>query len=318
MKWIEAKVVFDADDNTLAGELIASLFFEFELQGVVEEDPAIEPTEGWAEDSVGRAEQHAVTGYFPKDRRAQKRCRALEERLAFLKKNFALLYRISYKELVEEDWAHAWKAFFSPQRIGNKIVVKPTWSGYSADPNDIVVELDPGMAFGTGTHPTTALCIRLIEVYLKPGDYFLDIGTGSGILMITAAKMGAAFVGGLDKDEMAVRIAAENLRRNAIADRRFSVKAGNRVAGIEEQYDVVAANILTPVIYRLLEDIEKILKSGAIFICSGILAKNENLVLARMKAIGFDILDIRMQDQWVAIAGRYSRRRRARGARLAV
>jgi ribosomal protein L11 methyltransferase len=311
MKWIEAKVVFDADDNRLAGELIANLFFEFDLQGVVEEDPAIEPAEDWAEDSIGRAEQHAVVGYFPKDRQAKKRCRVLEEKLAFLKENFTMLYQVSYKELDEEDWAEAWKAFFKPHKIGEKIVVKPTWCEYKADPGDIVLELDPGMAFGTGTHPTTALCIRLIEDYLNLGDSFLDIGTGSGILMLAAARLGAGFVCGLDKNEMAVKIAETNLRLNGIAPHRFSVKEGDLVAGIEERYDLVVANILTQVIYNLLEDIEKILNDPAIFICSGILEKNENLVLARMKTIGFDILDLCIKDQWVAIAGRYTKRRTA-------
>ena len=311
MKWIEAKVVYDAVDNPLAGEIIASLFFEFGLQGVVEEDPSIEPAEDWAEDSIGRAEQHAVIGYFPKDRQSRKRCRLLEEKLAALKTHSALHYRISYKELAEEDWAESWKVFFDPQKIGKKIVVKPTWREYEADPEDIVLELDPGMAFGTGTHPTTALCIRLIEDYLHKGDSVLDVGTGSGILMLAAAKLGAGFVCGLDKNEMAVKIAEMNLRLNGIAPHKFSVKAGDLVAGVEETYDLVVANILTQVIYNLLEDIEKILNDGAIFICSGILEKNEKLVIARMKTIGFDILDLCIKDQWVAIAGRYTKRRKA-------
>ena len=305
MKWIEAKVVFDADDNHLAGELISNIFFEFDLQGVVEEDPKIEPDEDWAEDSIGRVEQHAIVGYFPKDRQVKIRCGVLEERLALLEKNFAMLYRISYKELEEKDWAEAWKAFFEPLKIGQKIVVKPTWRKYKAEPEDIILELDPGMAFGTGTHPTTALCVRLIEAYIKKGDWFLDIGTGSGILMIAAAKLGAGFVCGLDKNEMAVKIAAENLQLNGIAPQRFSVKESNLVAGVEERYDLVAANILTQVIYNLLEDIDKILNDNAIFICSGILEENANLVLARMKTMGFDILDLHVKEQWVAIAGRY-------------
>jgi ribosomal protein L11 methyltransferase len=252
-----------------------------------------------------------VVGYFPKDRRAQKRCKALEKKLSLLKKNFALLYRVSYKQLDEEDWAEAWKAFFEPQKIGQKIVVKPSWFQYTADPGEIVVELDPGMAFGTGTHPTTALCIRLIEDYLNQGDTFLDVGTGSGILMIAAALLGAGFVCGLDKDEAAVKIAAKNLRLNGVAPQKFSVKVGDLVTGIEDSYDVVVANILTPVIYTLLEDIEKILSDRAIFICSGILEKNENLVLASMKTIGFQILEKCVKDQWVAIAGRFMKRRKA-------
>ncbi|MGD9084509.1 MAG: 50S ribosomal protein L11 methyltransferase [Desulfobacterales bacterium] len=311
MKWIEIKVAFDAEDNRLAGELISNLFFESDLTGVVEDDPSIEPADDWAEDAIGRPQQRAVVGYFPKDRQAKKRCRDLEQQLSLLKQNLTLGYRVIYKELDEEDWAEAWKAFFEPQKIGQKIVVKPTWRDYTAKPGDIVVELDPGMAFGTGTHPTTALCIRLIEDYLKKDDRFLDIGTGSGILMVAAAKLGAGFVCGLDKNEMAVKIAAENLRLNGIAQERFSVKEGNLVTGVEEKYHLVAANILTQVIYNLLEDIENILHDKAIFICSGILEKNENLVLARMKTIGFDILDLCIKDQWVAIAGRFTKRHKA-------
>ena len=169
MKWIEVKVLFDAEDNRLAAELIANLFFEFELTGVVEEDPAMEPLEDWAEDSIGRPQRNAVVGYIPKDRQAQKRCRNLEQKLSLLKQHFPVLYRVSYKELDEQDWAESWKAFFEPQKIGRKIVVKPTWCDYTAKSGDIILELDPGMAFGTGTHPTTALCIRLMEDYLNPG-----------------------------------------------------------------------------------------------------------------------------------------------------
>jgi ribosomal protein L11 methyltransferase len=167
------------------------------------------------------------------------------------------------------------------------------------------------MAFGTGTHPTTALCIRLIEAYLHKGDSVLDVGTGSGILMLAAARLGAGFVCGLDKNEMAVKIAETNLRLNGIAPQKFSVIEGNLVDGIKERYDLVVANILTQVIYNLLQDIEKNLNDKAIFICSGILEKNENLVIARMKTIGFDILDLCVKDQWVAIAGRYTKKRKA-------
>ncbi|MGD9350142.1 MAG: 50S ribosomal protein L11 methyltransferase, partial [Desulfobacterales bacterium] len=227
MKWIEAKVSFDADDSHLAAELIANLFFEFDLTGVVEEDPALEPVEDWAEDAIGRPQQRAVIGYFPKDRQANKRCRDLEKQISLLKNDFVLLYRVSYKELDEEDWAEAWKAFFEPQKIGRKIVVKPTWCDYTAKPGDIVVELDPGMAFGTGTHPTTALCIRLMEDYFKPGNSFLDLGTGSGILMITAAKLGAGFVGGVDKDAVAVDVAAANLKHNGLDSGDIFLYTGN-------------------------------------------------------------------------------------------
>lgn len=304
MKWIEVKIAFDADAGPMAGELVANLLFESELQGVVEEDPDLEPAEGWAGDSIDRPQQHAVVGYFPKNRRADKRCKGLEDRLALLKGDFGLHYRLSYKELDEENWAEAWKAFFKPQKIGRKIVVKPTWWEYRAGPGDIVLELDPGMAFGTGTHPTTALCINLIEDYLRQGDLFLDVGTGSGILMIAAARLGADFVCGLDKDPMALKVAADNLELNGVDPRKFSLKPGNLLSGIEDKYDFIAANIFTHVILELLDHLQRALANGGIFVCSGIFEKNKNLVIAGMKKMGFEILEIREQEEWAAIVGR--------------
>jgi ribosomal protein L11 methyltransferase len=304
MKWIEAKVVFDAEDKQLAREVISNLFFEFDLQGVAEEDPTVEPAEGWAEDSIGRPERHALVGYFPKDRKVKKRCKVLEKRLALLKENSAIFYRVNYKELAEEDWAEAWKAFFTPQKIGRKIVVKPTWCEYGAGPDDIVLELDPGMAFGTGTHPTTALCVNLIEDYLNRGSSFLDIGTGSGILMITAAKLGAGLICGVDKDTVAVDVAAANLKLNGFDPQSYSLSTGNLLAGIKDEYDFIVANIFTHVILELLDDLHRALTPDGIFICSGMFEKNKNLVVAKMKNMGFEILEIREQEEWSAIAGR--------------
>ncbi len=304
MKWIEVKIVFDARDQHLAREVIANLLFESELQGIVEEDPSLEPAEGWAEDSIGRPRQHALIGYFPKDRRVGNRCKLLEDRLAMFKESVALLYRLSYKELDEKDWADAWKAFFRPQKIGRKIVVKPTWCEYRAGPGDIVLELDPGMAFGTGTHPTTALCINFIEDYLNKGDSFLDIGTGSGILMIAAFRLGAGFVCGLDKDPVAIEVAAANLELNGVDSRKFSLRTGNLLSGIEDEYDFIAANIFTHIILELLDTLHLSLVKGGIFVCSGIFEKNKNLVVVRMKKMGFEILEERTQEEWVAIAGR--------------
>jgi ribosomal protein L11 methyltransferase len=285
--------------------LISNLFFEFDLQGVAEEDPTVEPTDGWAEDSIGRPDRHAVIGYFPKDRKVKKRCRVMEKKLALLKENSAILYRVSYKELAEEDWAEAWKAFFTAQKIGRKIVVKPTWCEYGADPDDIVLELDPGMAFGTGTHPTTALCVNLIEDYLNRGSSFLDIGTGSGILMISAAKLGAGLICGVDKDTVAVDVAAGNLKLNGFDSQSYSLSTGNLLEGIKAKYDFIVANIFTHVILELLDDLHRVLAQDGIFVCSGMFEKNKNLVVAKMKNMGFEILEIREREEWSAIAGRY-------------
>ena len=172
MKWIAAKIFFDHTDRELAADLIADVFYEFGMQGVVIDDPEIEPGEDWAEDAPGRSKHHAVTGYIHLDGRAESRCKILEAKLGRFKITHNLTYRVTYKEIDEQDWAHAWKAFFWPRKITPHIVVKPTWRDYRADRDEIVVELDPGMAFGTGTHPTTVLCISLMENYMKSGGFF--------------------------------------------------------------------------------------------------------------------------------------------------
>jgi ribosomal protein L11 methyltransferase len=304
MKWIETKIIFDHPDKDLAVDLISDVFYDFGLQGVVVEDPRIEPEEGWSEDVIGRPDHYTVTGYFPDDNRIEKRCKILEEKLVHFKEKLGLIYRMSYKEQDEEDWAHSWKTYFWPQKIGRHMVVKPTWRDYRTDSDEMVIELDPGMAFGTGTHPTTTLCVAMIETYLKRGDSFLDVGTGSGILLIAAAKLGAGNFFGVDNDQTAVEIAAENLTLNGFKAQPMCVICGDLVEGIREKYDIVAANILSHVILDLLKDIRRVLKSGGVFICSGIVDKNEKQVVASMRKIGFEILEIGSKDEWVAIAGR--------------
>ena len=311
MKWIEAKVIFDHQDDALAADLISDLFYDFGLQGVVVDDPELQPEEDWAEDAIGRPTQNAITGYFHKDGQADARCKTLEEKLTRLVERLGGFYRVSYKELDDQDWAHAWKAYFWPQKISDNLVVKPTWREYKAGAGEVVIELDPGMAFGTGTHPTTVLCVAMIEKFLKPDDCFLDVGTGSGILMIAAAKLGAARVSGIDKDEIAVEIATANLELNAVEPQRFQVNTGNLIDQTHDTYDMIAANILTHVILDLIVDIKRVLNPGGIFICSGIVDKNHNQVTEALQNIGFEILEIVHKEEWVAITARL----RANGSR---
>ncbi|HWR92909.1 MAG TPA: 50S ribosomal protein L11 methyltransferase [Desulfobacterales bacterium] len=305
MTYIEARVTFDCADPQTAADLISGIFFDFELQGVVVEDPGLEPEEEWAEDAVAKPSAHAVVGYLPEDERLDSRRSELEAEVARLGNHIGLIYRLSYRQVDEQNWAESWKAFFWPQKIGERIVVKPSWRGYAAGPGEMVVELDPGMAFGTGTHPTTALCVQLIERHLKSGDAFLDIGTGSGILMLAAAKLGAARLCGGDRDGMAVRIAAENLRRNGIGPQRVCLAQGSLAAPFRGRFDVVAANILTHVIVELLGDIARLLKPGGVFICSGIIDQNRDLVADKMRSMGFELVDIRQKEGWVVMAGKY-------------
>jgi len=304
MNYIEAKVTFDHPDPELAGDLIAGVFFDFELQGVVVEDPGLEPEEEWAEDAVARPAAHAVIGYLPEDGRLDRRRLRLEEGVGRLGNHIGLVYRISYRQVDEQNWAESWKAFFWPQKIGTRIVVKPSWRDYRAEPGDLVIELDPGMAFGTGTHPTTALCVQLIESHLESGDSFLDIGTGSGILMLAAAKLGAGRLCGGDRDGTAVRIAVENLRRNGVDRRCVCLVQGSLAEPFKGRFDVVAANILTLVIMDLLNDIPRVLKDKGLFICSGIIDQNREIVAGKMRDMGFEIVEIRQKEGWVAIAGR--------------
>jgi ribosomal protein L11 methyltransferase len=306
MKYIEIKVSFDHPDPTTAADLIAAAFFDFELQGVVVEDPALEPEEEWAEDAVAAAAAHAVAGYLPEDERLEGRRRRLTEALGRLGNHIGLVYRVSYRQVDEEDWAESWKAFFWPQKIGERLVVKPSWRDYEAGAGEEVIEIDPGMAFGTGTHPTTSLCVRMIEAWVKAGDSFLDVGTGSGILLIAAAKIGAGRLAGCDRDALAVRIAAENLRRNRIAGERVQLVQGLLAAPFRGRFDVVCANILTPVVLELLEDAPRVTAPGGILICSGIIAEQKERVLERMKAMRFEPLDIRLQEGWAALAGRHA------------
>ena len=305
MNYIETRITFDHPNPELAGDLIAGAFFDFELQGVVVEDPGLEPEEEWAEDALARPGAHAVIGYLPEDERLDGRRRRLEEQVAMLGNHIGLVYRVSYRQVDEQNWAESWKAFFWPQKIGARIVVKPSWRDYTAEPGDLVIELDPGMAFGTGTHPTTALCVQLIESHLKVGDSFLDIGTGSGILMLAAAKLGAGRLCGGDRDGTAVRIAAENLRRNGVDLRSVCLAQGSLAESFKGRFDIVAANILTHIIIELLDDIPRVLTNKGLFICSGIIDQNRDLVIGKMRGMGFELVEIRQKEGWVAVAGRY-------------
>ena len=229
---------------------------------------------------------------------------SLEQALGETAERVGMAWHVHYRELDEQNWAESWKAFFRPQRIGRRIVVKPSWCELTAQPGDLVLDIDPGMAFGTGTHPTTALCIELLEDHLVPGASVLDIGTGSGILMLAASRLGAGRVAGGDRDELAVRIAAENLQRNGIPPQSVCLAQGPLASPFRGRFDIVVANILTQVILELIADIPRVLADGGLFMSSGIIEENRALVLSRLMSAGFSIVDTRGREGWVAIAAR--------------
>lgn len=208
----------------------------------------------------------------------------------------------SYQQVAEKDWSEYWKQFYKPFRMGQRLVVKPSWEDYQAEKQDLVMELDPGMAFGTGSHETTALCVELIEQYAAGGS-FLDIGTGSGILSIAAAKLGVQPITAVDIDPVAVEVARENVRRNGL-DKKITVIQGDLTQGLDGVYDMAVANILADVILILLPSLRLVLKPGGIFLCSGVIKDREQDVLDGLQQWGYTVLTTRQKKDWCAIAAK--------------
>lgn len=204
-------------------------------------------------------------------------------------------------EIVEDgEWATAWKAYYKPIRVGKRLLIRPIWEEMNLQPQDIEIALDPGLAFGTGSHPTTQLCLRFLEDYLKPGDSFLDVGCGSGILTIAAAKLGAGVLSAVDIDELAVHSTIENLKLNGLAE-KVRVIHGDLVEQIQEPVRVVTANIVADAILRLLPNIEPLLVSQGLFIASGIITTREEDLVKATEEAGLSILEVRREGDWVAI-----------------
>jgi len=304
--WLEIKVLFDSGDPYLVSDLIADVFYGFGLKGVVVDDPELVPDEGWGSDAVGRPERHAVTGYFPGTEKANANQRLLKSKIEQLGRDIGFTHDLNMRRMDEEEWAESWKAFFWPEHITDRIVVKPTWREYTPGPDETVLEIDPGMAFGTGTHPTTAMCVHQIETYLEPGYSFLDVGTGSGILMLAAAKLGAARLLGIDNDELAVRIAGENMQLNLIDPGTYQFRSGHLAESVEDRFDFITANILFDVVMALLDTIHHNLKKSGILVCSGIIRRNAKAVTDKMTRQGYDILEVQTQEEWACIACRFN------------
>ena len=201
----------------------------------------------------------------------------------------------------EEDWSNAWKKYYHPVRVGKHLVVCPSWEDYARQPDDVVLILNPGMAFGTGTHDTTRLCMELLEKYLTPQDNVLDVGCGSGILAITAALLGAKSIIGCDIDEVAVKVAGENAALNHVED-RISFHNGDLTSQVEGSFQIICANIVADVIIRLSEDAGRYLAQGGIFIVSGIIDSREQDVLDALDRNGFAVIERRTSGGWVALA----------------
>ncbi len=198
----------------------------------------------------------------------------------------------------EEDWANNWKKYYKPLRIGEHIIIKPTWEKVTPGDNDVIVELDPGMAFGTGGHASTHMCLEFLEKIVKKGDRVLDIGTGSGILGIAALKLGAASVTAVDIDPLAVKISKENANLNGYAEPDFTVFEGDLADKVSGEYDIVLANIVADIICELSKSVCKYIKPDGKFITSGIIDFKSDKVREALRENGVKILDEKTKNDW--------------------
>ena len=201
----------------------------------------------------------------------------------------------------DEDWSENWKKYYKPFRIGTHLVVKPTWEAYAARRDDLVIELDPGMAFGTGTHETTNMCMQLLEKHLKPGMRVMDVGTGSGILAIAAARLGAEDVLAIDIDPAAVKVARENIALNQVQARVRAVE-GDLCKSEAMPCELAVANIVADAICMLAGPLTRHLEKGGLLICSGIIREREADVQKAAREAGYAPVDRVEQGEWVALA----------------
>ncbi|RKL68664.1 50S ribosomal protein L11 methyltransferase [Salipaludibacillus neizhouensis] len=212
--------------------------------------------------------------------------------------------KVTVSEVNEEDWATAWKKYYKPVKISDHITITPTWEDYKAVQDDeMIIELDPGMAFGTGTHPTTVLCIQALEKHMKKGSTVVDVGTGSGVLSIAAAKLGAARVEALDLDEVAVESALLNITLNNTQD-IVSVQQSNLLDQVKDSSDIIVANILAEVVVKMTKDAFRLLEPNGKLITSGIIQTKRAMVKEAMLSAGFQIDEIVEMEDWIAIVAK--------------
>ncbi|GGK18440.1 ribosomal protein L11 methyltransferase [Caldalkalibacillus thermarum] len=310
-KWAEVSVHTTQE----AIEAVANILHEAGASGVVIEDAEDLKRLAWQKQA--EAEQYLVElnpedypkegvilkAYFPMNSFLGETIEEIKTALNNLLLHDINLGRgtVTMTEVYEEDWAHAWKKYYKPARISDKITITPTWEDYQPQTEEEqVIELDPGMAFGTGTHPTTILCIRALEKYVRQGDRVIDVGCGSGVLSIAAVKLGAGQVLALDIDELAVKVTRENVKLNGVAN-QVQVKQNNLLDHINQEADVIVANILAEVILRFVKEAYALLRHGGYFITSGIIFQKKEAVQEALVSHGFTIVETVFMEDWVAM-----------------
>ncbi len=303
--WFEVTIITSSE----ATEAVAGALYNCDVEGVSIEDVSdLEFKKqnlsygDFINESVLTIDEGAVVkGYFKDNDNFQ-------ETLNYIKENVDKLNEfgfdkgkgiVTYHKVNEDDWANNWKQYYKPTKVGEVIIVKPTWEEYEEKSGEIVVELDPGMAFGTGTHETTRMCIKALEKKVKEDTVVFDIGTGSGILSIGAAKLGAKHVVGVDLDPVAVESANKNVGFNNLDN--IEILHGDLMEVVEGKANIVVANILADIVMLLSEGVREFLQEDGYFIASGILNTQRDKVCDKLKSLDFKIEEVMEDGEWICI-----------------
>ncbi len=312
MDWMEVVI----HTTTMGADIVSEMLMNVGAVGTMIED-RYDVTSSKKEDGMWdlidedvlahMSEDVLVKAYFKDDMSAQETLLLTREKLtgiANIDMGFDMgSLEIEVSSVHEQDWAENWKKYYKPFRAGEKLVIKPSWEPYEEQENDLVLELDPGMAFGTGTHETTFMCMEQLEKYITPGCKAIDVGCGSGILGLAAAKLGAKDVLAIDLDELAVKVAKENTEKNGLTE-IVRVVHGDLLEKADEMADVIVANIIADVICFLCGPAKKHLLPGGTFICSGIIREREEDVQKALAAAGYTVCNRLAKGEWVCLAAK--------------
>ena len=305
MKWIKVRVDYFSDNLEETKAKLVNMFNEIGINQVEVIDYFSENELDYNANFSSKNDVWSIIGYVVDNRFANTKLNIIFNNLKeFTENENEFMYEIFTAKCNDEDWQDEWKKYFHTVNITDNIVIKPSWDEYEPSDNEIVVEIDPGLAFGTGTHETTSLCVEFLEKYAQNKKKLLDIGCGSGILMLIGKKLGVEKVVGIDIDEKVNDVVLENFSKNGIND-NFQVIIGNLVDNVNEKYDLVVSNILVDVLEKLLEDIEKALEKGAIVIFSGILNEKEEAFLKKAKNYNLKQIDRKDKNNWVSLVFKY-------------
>ena len=305
MKWCEISMQTSHE----AMELIAEIFRDLGASGVVIEDPELVNdyiTSGkWDYTDIPIAKETEVVvekAYLPVNGELEGRIQTLQQEIKALESrgvNTAPAV-LTTAELQDEDWSDTWKQYFHTEKPGKRVVIKPTWEEYEPKDDEVVIELDPGAAFGTGTHATTSMCIRQLEKLVKPGMTVFDVGTGSGILSIISAKLGAKNIQAVDYDDSVLKIVEENLEQNNVQD-IISVAQSDLMQNVHGKAELVIANIIADIIIRLFDQLDEHLEKGGTLLTSGIIEDRIEDVLAAAEKHGYGVVERLENKGWACI-----------------